>query len=331
MDGIAPWAELVLDGAGNLYGTTIAGGTSGTACGGSGCGTLFELSANSNGSWSEIVLHNFSEDGNDGWRPQAGLTFDSAGNLYGTTYGGGRLKGGTVFELAPGSNGTWVETILHSFCNSGSCKSNGLLPIANVVFGKKGSLYGTTSAGGFRRHPCGNEGCGVVFQLKPSSGGKWRETVLYEFTTPALSTPGVILDVEGNLFGTTPYTAFQLTKKNGWAEKTLHTFGKDKDGSALWAALTFDAGGNLYSTTLSGGDFNSGTVFRLTPGKNGKWTEKILHSFNNNHKDGMWPLAGVVFDPSGNLYGTTVAGGTGPCKNSAGVVIGCGTVFEITP
>jgi hypothetical protein len=128
---------------------------------------------------------------------------------------------------------------------------------------------------------------------------------------------------------------FELKKDGGWAKKVLHTFGKGKDGATLGASVVFDGAGNLYGTTLTGGANRScsqgvacGTVFRLTPQGNGKWTERILHSFNNNGKDGTFPVAGVIVDSAGNLYGTTSAGGT---SGSACGGSGCGTVFEITP
>jgi uncharacterized repeat protein (TIGR03803 family) len=323
-DGGGPRGNLVFDAAGNLYGTTAAGGAYGSACGGAGCGTVFELSSNGNGTWTETVLHNFNNNGKDGWEPLSGLTLGTGGKLYGTTSSGGTsgacgsLGCGTIFELSPGANGTWTEKVLHHFCSVHAC-ADGRAPSAGLVLDPKGTLYGTTPTGGSHNRPCGKLGCGVVFQLKRADL-KWEENVLLSFNTPGGSQAGLILDAAGNLYGTTSVTAFELQKNDGWAEKTLHKFGEGKDGATLSASLVFDSG-NLYSTTLKGGANGSGTVFRLTPQSNGKWTETILHSFINDSKDGFWPLANVIFDANGNLYGTTSAGGA---HNS-------GTAFEITP
>jgi uncharacterized repeat protein (TIGR03803 family) len=319
-DGAYPfYGSLIFDAAGNLYGTTSAGGTYGAACGGAGCGTVFELTPGVDSVWSEAVLHNFNNDGKDGWQPAAGLTFDAAGNLYGTTSFGGSSKAGacrnigcgTVFELTLGAAGTWAEKVLHSFCPGDVCAGDGNQPQAGVILGKTGNLYGTTRLGGSRQRPCG-QGCGVVFQLIPASNGKWKEKVLHTFTGQDGREPQASLtfDPTGNLYGTTPATVFELIKNDGWAEKVLHRFYKVNDGVTLRSSLIFDVNGNLYSTTFAGGDSGSGTVFRLTPQADGKWTEKILHSFKNNGQDGRSPLAGLIFDSAGNLYGTTAVGGT---------------------
>src|SRR5215471_9279774 len=126
------------------------------------------------------------------------------------------------------------------FCTAGSCKKNGVSPMARVTFDKKGNLYGTTSGGGFRRRPCGTNGCGVVFQLKPALNGKWKETVLHEFKNRFGNTSDLILDAAGNLYGTTVNTVFELKKANNWTETVLHTFGKGKDGATPSDRLTFD-------------------------------------------------------------------------------------------
>jgi uncharacterized repeat protein (TIGR03803 family) len=335
-DGAYPLSGLVFDAAGNLYGTTSEGGAYGTTCLGAGCGTVFQLSPAGNGTWTETVLHNFNDDGKDGWQPVAGLTFDTAGNLYGTTSFGGSSKAGacrnigcgTVFELTPGASGTWKEKVLYSFCPGHGCAGDGDQPQAGVILGEKGSLFGTTPLGGTRQRPCG-QGCGVVFQLALANG-KWKEKVLHTFTGQDGREPhaSLIFDAAGNLYGTTSSTVFELKKNSGWAEKVLHKFGKGKDGAALSAAVVFDASGNLYGTTIKGGANSSGTVFRLTPEGGGKWAEAILHSFKNNGQDGDWPDASVVFDRAGNFYGTTPAGGRPDSGCSA---YPCGTVFELTP
>src|ERR1019366_8743737 len=141
-DGTYPYGGLIFDAAGNLYGTTTSGGTSNT-------GTGFELTPAAGGTWTEKVLHNFNNGGTDGTRPYARLTFDAAGNLYGTTYGGGAYNSyGTVFELTPAAGGTWTETVLWSFGNS----TDGSYPWAGLIFDGAGNLYGTTSGGGTYGH-----------------------------------------------------------------------------------------------------------------------------------------------------------------------------------
>jgi uncharacterized repeat protein (TIGR03803 family) len=311
-DGSLPYGGLIFDSVGNLYGTTAGGGANGD-------GTVFALKP-STGGWTETILHSFS--GGDGSGPQAGLVFDSAGNLYGTTVGGGANLNGTVFELAP-SNGEWTETVLHSFGGT-----DGSSPYAGLVFDSKGDLFGTTYGGGA-------DGFGTVFELTLSDGG-WTETVLHSFTNggshPCSFSPGdgcyprasVIFDTLGNLYGTTFYggangagTVFELTPSNGgWTETILHSF-TVADGFTANASLIFDSVGNLYSTTYYGGTDGEGTVFELTP-SNGGWTEMIVHDFAVS--DGSVPHGSLIFDSAGNLYGTTADGGSAAD----------GVVFEIT-
>ena len=215
-DGAYPQAgSLTFDGKGNLYGATDAGG--GTGCTDNlGCGIVFKLSPNSDGSWTETILHDFS-GGSDGGVPSGSLVFDEKGNLYGEAGGGGTFGDGVVFEMS-GSRDGWRETVLYNF--AGGSDGNG--PSGGVVFDKAGNLYGSTGAGG--NGGCYNdEGCGTVFELKPSSGG-WSETVLYTFTgsnkIDGALPQGVILDKKGNLFGTGfdysggyygPGTVFEIT------------------------------------------------------------------------------------------------------------------------
>jgi len=203
-DGSMPNGGLLFDQAGNIFGTTQRGGT-GTGCGPQSCGTVFELSSSQSGSWTETVIYNFCSEANcaDGSIPKAGLIFDDAGNLYGTTYGGGEqgCDCGTVFRLShprvPGAN--WDETVLWSF---GSITDDGAGPDGKLSWDPAGNLYGTTSQGG--------GGVGSVFQLSPQMNG-WTETELYAFCP--LGPPncpdgfyplaGVTFDAAGNLYGTT--------------------------------------------------------------------------------------------------------------------------------
>ncbi len=256
----------------------------------------------------ESVLYSFEYT--HGSSPNAGVTFDAAGNLYGTTYWGGVDEIGSAFELSPKAGGGWTEKVLHNFGNG----TDGSNPVGGLIFDGAGNLYGTAQHGG----PYGG---GSAFELTPKAGGGWTETVLHNFgngTDGSQSSGGVIFDAAGNLYGTTwvggAYGAgivFELTPKagGGWAEKVLHNFGNGTDAANAQASLIFDAAGNLYSTTSYGGTNGDGTVFELTPKAGGGWLEKVLHSFGSG-TDGINPVDGnVIFDAAGNLYGTTFQGG----------------------
>jgi len=326
-------ALFVFDAIGNLYGTTPVGGVSGN-------GTVFELSPNSDGSWTETVLYSFT-GGSDGLQPYAGVIFDTVGNLYGTTAWGGDYGKGTVFKLTPNSDGAWTESVIHSFMGH-----DGHEPIGGVIFDATGNLYGTTSTGG-------TSGNGVVYELTPNSDGTWSDNTLYSFTVKDGSEPNrisLIFDTAGNLYGEAAMggkgncewirhgcgTVFELTPKSGgtWKETVLYRFAGGKDGATPESTLTFDEAGNLYGTTLFGGGGacggnggkGCGTVFELTP-TNGKWTEKVLLRFPAKNGTNSWGR--VVFDAAGNLYGTTNSRGGGSCQNWLGK--GCGTVFELVP
>jgi len=306
---------MILDAAGNLYGTSIYGGTDDA-------GTVFELSPTVGGGWTEKVLYSFTSIVyDDGAFPHGSLIFDAAGNLYGTTDNGGPYcflhQGcGTVFELSPGQGGSWSETVLYSF-SGGDGTGDGANPLGGLIFDAFGNVYGTTFGGGLH-------GQGTVFELTPTAGGSWTESVLYSFgPLPDGQEPwaGLILDTAGNLYGTTSIggaytyygTVFRLTPDgNGsWTETLLHSFGDDKDAAdPAYVSLISDAAGNLYGTTSGGGVYNGGTVFEFSPDGSGGWTETLLHSFPNNRIDGYSPYAGLTFDSAGNLYGTTNYGGT---------------------
>jgi uncharacterized repeat protein (TIGR03803 family) len=268
------------------------------------------------GGGHEQLLYVFGQQGEQGpVLPQAGLTFDKAGNLYGTSKSGGANNQGTVFQLAMGANG-WVETALYSFTGG----TDGGQPIAEVAIDASGNLYGTTSAGG--TGSC-NGGCGTVFELTPSSG-KWTETVLYTFTGGSdggQPYAGLVMDAGGNLYGTTEGggdsdsncssgcgVVFELAPGSGsWTQSVLYRFAGGNDGASPYDRLTFDAKGNLYGTTYAGGAHDKGTVFELSNSANG-WTESVLRAFTGAG-DGASPIGGVVFDAPGNLYGTAFQGG----------------------
>src|SRR5712692_396861 len=343
-DGAQPTAGLIMDSAGNLYGTTQFGGV--TSCFSDrippGCGTVFKLDPSGN----ETVLHSFTVTNGDGANPAASLIMDSAGNLYGTTQFGGVTSCssgsfvppgcGTVFKLDPSGH----ETVLYS---STLTNGDGANPAASLIMDSAGNLYGTTQLGGITSGNCPNSGtnttapppvgCGTVFKLDPSG----HETMLYSFTLTngdgAQPVAGLIMDSAGNLYGTTPDggvtsssclvfvtgppippgcgTVFKLDPSGH--ETLLHSFtGTNGDGAQPVAGLIMDSAGNLYGTVAA----SAGTVFRLEPSGH----ETVLHSFTGS-PDGEDPVAGVIMDSAGNLYGTTYGGGSA----------GDGTVFRLEP
>ncbi|HXM61564.1 MAG TPA: choice-of-anchor tandem repeat GloVer-containing protein [Terriglobales bacterium] len=319
-----PYGGLVLDKAGNLYGTTEFGGTNNQ-------GTVFEIIANTNGSWTESVLYNFT-GGEDGGQPYGSLTFDSSGNLYGTTNFGGstncNLGCGTVFELTPGSGG-WTESVLYTF----SGDSDGREPYARLLFDAAGNLYGTTLLGGNVTSAC-SSGCGTVFKLTHGSSG-WTESVIYAFeggTDGASPYDGLAFDAAGNLYGSTyaggtssSGAIFKLAPgSSAWTESVIHSFNGGYDGANPYGDLILDAAGNLYGTTFQGGHYGYGMVFELSPTPKRGWKERLLHGFANTPAGN--PVAGLLMDAAGNLYGTTMLGIT---ETSCGG--GCGALFKLTP
>ncbi|HEY6770766.1 MAG TPA: choice-of-anchor tandem repeat GloVer-containing protein [Candidatus Sulfotelmatobacter sp.] len=333
-DGGRPLSALVMDQAGNLFGTTYLGGNVKGQCGAQGCGAIFELSRTSNGTWSKKTIYNF-QGSFDGVNPQGTLTLDQSGNLYGTTTAGGGIACGysycgTVFELSPTTGGTWNKTTLHAFTGP----TDGSRPTAGVILDMAGNLYGTTTWGGLNAINC-SSGCGIVFQLTHSPSGTWTENILYSFPggiDGASPVSELTLDSAGNLYGTAPPAVFKLSLSNGvWIATTIQTF-TDTSALAPTGKLIFDSMGNLYGTTSGGGTScpqqACGTVFELSPNGN-NWTANILYTFGSNFSgafDGVQPQSGVILDAAGNLYGTTTYGAGANCTN-----IGCGTVFKLSP
>jgi len=318
-DGQGPNGALVFDAAGNLYGTTLYGGAHGG-------GIVFELSP-AQGAWTETVLYSFCAQAKcaDGNTPSGALIFDSLGNLYGTTTAGGADGAGTVYELSPAQGG-WTETVLYSFC-AFPCNAN---PQAGVTMDEAGNLFGTTYYDG-------------VFELSPSGGEGWTENVLYEVgdADPA----GVALDAAGNVYGVGQWNngnypagyVFELSPSGGsWKLNVPFVFGKNQagkyaDGYDPNSTPVFDKAGNLYGTTQNNGvSSTGGTAFKLTAGRKG-WKFKLLHTFNGKKGDGSQPLGPLTIDSSGNVYGTTYAGGVSQVCSDNGGYAGCGTVFKLTP
>ena len=335
-DGAQPHG-LVIDSAGNLYGTTEAGGGGGPdGClgwGSGGCGIVYQLTPSSIGTWRKTTLHSFAGR-SDGGNPNAELVLDAAGNIYGVTYCGGIYPcdqpGGVVFELSPGKQGLWIETVLYAF----SGNPDGFGPNAGLAADTDGNLYGTTIVGG-------TNGMGTVFKLTAPAapGGQWTESLIHSFNGLDGSTPeaAVILDGLGNVNGTTYRygfsccgTVFELSPTPGgqWNAITIHSFTDGVDGGYPWARLLLDRAGNLYGIASSGGDPNCGggggcgVVFAFTRGQDGRWSQTILHSFTEDSQDGGGPAGDLIFDPEGHLYGTTMYGG-------ADGSLGSGTVFEM--
>jgi uncharacterized repeat protein (TIGR03803 family) len=318
-DGNGVISPLIFDDAGNLYGTTASGGASGA-------GTVFEL-APSAGGWMETVLYSFL-NGGDGANPYGPLVFDKEGNLYGITYGGGASGFGTAFELSPNSGDGWTKTTIYSFAGG----RDGNAPFGGLISDSGGNLYGFTLSGG--AGSCNNGlGCGTVFELKRSQSS-WKEVVVFRFpggnggSLPA----GLTLGRSGNLYGVTSQggnagvgLVFKLSHSAGqWNESILHAFTGGSDGSTPQAGVTLDGLGNLYGTTFngSGGGCDGGgcgLVYELKPVGKGKWKELVLHRFTDNAHDGSYPGTTLIFDPKGNLFGTTCCG----------AAYGDGVVFEL--
>ncbi len=296
-DGANPYAGLVLHN-GNLYGTTLNGGLHGF-------GTVFQLSPNGRGGWAETVLYNFcpvSPSCTDGQNPAYGqVVFDAQGNLYGTAFSGGALGNGAVFELTP-SGSNWNYQVIYSFAGQPDAAS----PINGLVMDAAGNLYGTAYSGGG-----GNNG--AVYQVHPNGNGTWTEQVI---ASVAELFAGLAIDPTGNLYGTTTASVFKIIPNgtNNWFLANILNFTNGAtQGNTPNGTPMLDSVGNVYGTTMLGGKNNMGVVYKLTKGGQVKYTEKVLYSFGAN---GTQPNGGVVMDSTGNLYGTTTAGG----KNGAGVV-----------
>lgn len=312
MDGVNPWGKVAVAIDGSLYGSTYLGGIG--SCYGLGCGTVFHLTPSLTAPktalspWNETVLYRFTGL-SDGGNPQGDLTFDQAGDVYGTATQDGS-GAGVVYQLTPlGDN--WVETVLYS--PTGDSSLNG-----GVILDRSGNLYG---------EDCG----GDVYELSPSATG-WKAQILYSFNGGSdgqCPYGGLIMDGSGNLYGSTIEsgdgeggTIFELTPGNGgWTLHLLYSLTYTGTGQfpGPWDRLVMDAAGNLYGTAHLGGEYGIGSVFKLTP-SNGAWSYTSLHDFTGGN-DGGYPKSNLVLDAEGNFYGTASTGGT----------YGQGVIFEITP
>ena len=326
-DGYLPFGGLVFDAAGSLYGTNYFGGTINGSCP-VGCGTVFQLTQ-SGGAWTFNTLHSFAGDATDVGHSYAHVTFDPHGNLFGTggTGGGpadcysGESCGG-VFELS--RSNAWKETIIFSFT-----PNTGLTPYSGLTF-EKGSFYGTTWFGPGSKRVVGD---GTVYSLSLGKNGLWNQAIVHSFTGGSDGyepTADLVFDQHGHLYGSTPYggtdqagDVFELNRANtGWTLNLID--------NANASTLIVDKSGNLYGSSSGGGSSNCqggcGTVFKLQHTATG-WRQTTLYEFTDT-TDGFVPGA-LVFDAEGNLYGTTMLGGTGTCEFFQ--YPGCGTVFKLAP
>ena len=320
-DGLhpAPSSGLMIDSKGNLYGTTTGGAH--------GKGTVFEVSPESDGTWTEKILYSFGQgiavDGKG--VPNGGLVMDGEGNLYGTTSRGGVNSAGSVFELSPTPSGFWTETVLHSFPNG----NNGTQEISPLVFDKSGDLLGALQAG---------QVVGAIFELKPSGDGSWGYSIAHQFTADSgsiLLSGHLTVDENGNIYGTSFWdegnnagSVFELSPApdGTWNEQVIYNFGQfSGDGVLPLGGVTLDAQGDLFGTTVFGGDLEMGGIFQLTPGQNGTWMETMLYGsgFDGGSPVVWTPEGNLVLDSMGNLYGTL----THILKGSADLE--GGQVFEV--
>lgn len=307
-DAIGP---IVVDSKANIYWAFSEGGDPGCDCG------SVEKLTRSGGIWSETTLHAFLAGATDGHNPQSGLVKDAAGNLYGSTLYGGPNNYGILYQLSPAAGGAWTYNVIYQFTS----QLDGAAPSGSLASDPAGNIYGTTTGGGLY-------GYGTVFKLSPSSSG-WTLTTIYNFTLDfgnQQTQQGIAIDSKGSLYGVTQNggeyqlgTVYQLTPTVGfWNQTVLHTFTGNNDGAFPRGPLTIDQSGAVYGTAEFGGIHEFGTVFKLVRGKSGQWNAHALHSFGGT--DGNLAINGVTIDQSGNLFGSTISGGT----------LGFGVVFEIT-
>ncbi len=303
LDGNLPSNTLLLGKSGSLYGTTIEGGA---GCGVGGLGVAFQLRHSGNG-WVYSTMHKFTGGSQDGAAPYSygGLTVGPDGGYYGTASLGGSANAGVVFRIRAKPQiacktllcPPWTEDIVHQFTGS----PDGEEPLGSVAFDAAGNMYGTTVHGG----PV----LGAAYMISPVGNG-WTENVLTGVEGDPLGS--LMMDHLGNLYGITfsggrigRGTVFQLTRSGlGWMMNVLHTFLGGDDGENPFGGLVFDAQGNIFGSTTTGGSGGGGTIFELTPSDNG-WTFNTI--YNLSGADG--PTSALTMDAAGNLYGTTTGDG----------------------
>ena len=319
-EGVGLNGHLMLDAAGDVYGTAFYGGAYFT-------GIVFELMTGNSG-WTESDIYTFCTHGcSDGEGPGSGVILDKSGNLYGTADEGGTDGAGVIFELTP-SSGVWTESVLYNFCPYETCHG-GWFP-SGMIEDANGKFYGSTTWGGNFFFPCTpGDGCGVIFEFDPATK---KYSVLHRFNgrEGAFPSSGLAEDKQGNFYGTTSGdgafacgTAFRISPKagGGWKYSTLYNF---VEGASA-GSLAIDSSGNLYGA-ISGvmsqtcQAQGTGEIFRLSPGSpNGHW--KFSSVYKLSGQEGAYPSSGLIFDAKGNLYGVAGLGGAH----------GYGVVFEFKP
>ncbi|MBV9104107.1 MAG: hypothetical protein JO060_10990 [Candidatus Eremiobacteraeota bacterium] len=323
-DGSFAHTSVVFDTSGNAYATTVMGGAQG-------CGTVDQFSPMPHSKWKETTLYTFI-CGVDGKNPYGGVTIGPDGSLYGVTAAGGSSPctgdGCGVVYAVRGKG----ETVLHDFTGT---NGDGFGPGNAPVFDSAGNLYGSTPDGG-------RLGFGIVYELSPKGLG-WQEHIIHTFTGKkdgAVGSKGpLLIDASGNIYGVTEQggntgcggsgcgVAFKMSLvAHKWTFKTLYVFSGAPNAQNPYGGLIMDHSGNLYGTTYYGGTGSCvsvpgcGTVYELSPGKKGQYTERLLHSFMGG-SDGSATTTTLLMDNAGNLYGTTSMGGRPTCD--------CGTAFEL--
>lgn len=304
--------DVEVDAAGNLYGTSVLGGTFGG-------GTVWQLSL-VGGKWVHKVLYNFTGSA-DGGEPYKGVTVDAAGNLYGTavTGGSGSCEGGCGVTYKLTKNGsTWTQTVLHAFTGG----EDGSGPGSRVTLDKQGNVYGMTPTGGAF-------GLGTIYVLRPKENDTWNLQVLHTFTggvDGSSGSAGKMVFHQGALFGAATTggkygsgTIFRLKPRNRgqWTYQPIYSFLGGLDGVFPYGGLTIDLSDNIFGTTYYGGTDGVGTVFQLSFARGG-WVNLVLYNFKASG-DGNYPISNVVFDDMINIYGTTSEGGSGS-----------GIIFQLT-
>ncbi len=315
-DGRYPTSTLILDRAGNLYGTTEYGGDNNS-------GVVFQLKHTPSGGWIYTPVHLFNGTSNGG-NPvdYGGLTLAPDGTIYGTTtYGGilgcnGESYCGTVFRLQPPATActtalcSWLLSTIYEF----NPQSGADFPLSNLIFDTAGNLYGTTMAIG---------SYSWVYELTPS-GGNWTQIPFSGLDIA--TTAGLVFDNAGNLYGTAEGgthgrgVVFELTPSgSGWTKTILYNFAGGNDGAFPFGGVVLDSAGNLYGSTTYGGSAGGGTIFELSPSSGG-WAQSTLCSFGKGGSGSFGPQSALTMDTAGNLYGTTNGDGT----------FGTGMVFKAT-
>ncbi len=326
-DGQVPSGGLAVDQAGNLYGPTYLGGTGGGEfCVPYGCGTVFQLVRQADGSWEENILHSFV-GGDDGGFPTEPVVLDRRDIVYGpvgcATTDCGTQPGGTIYALTPSQQGTWAKSTIVTFDGSNGDANTGCwLTVASV-----GHIFGVCQDGGLQN-------LGLAFMLAHSSALNWYELPLHSFLgslegdTEKPDSP-TVLDSTGKLYGTTsvgssdgPGAVFEMKPNqgsSGWRESVLYNFTGGSDGGAP-GGVVFGPDGNLYGAAHTGGVSGRGLIFKLTRNADRTWSYSTIYSFMNQ-VDGYQPYGTVIFDRAGNLYG--VASGGAGCS--------CGVIYKLAP